>query len=150
MAALLRFASAAAAAATASAVFTLYKVDPAPKNAVCLDGTPGAFYFSPGSGENATKWMVHFEGGGALRERRDFAHTHTDLAARSAAWRARASRSGDTPAYPLARAPRPSRRLVLRRRRLLRAQHGRPRLLVGLPGDAGLRVGRHHVAGLQR
>jgi hypothetical protein len=71
MAALLRFASAAAAAATASAVFTLYKVDPAPKNAVCLDGTPGAFYFSPGSGDNATKWMVHFEGGGALRVRRD-------------------------------------------------------------------------------
>ena len=60
--ALLRFAAAAASAATATAVFTLHKVDPTTKNGVCLDGTPGAFYFMPGTGVNATKWMVHFEG----------------------------------------------------------------------------------------
>ena len=59
----LRAVAAAAVAAAAAAQFTLYKVDPAPKNAVCLDGTPGAFYFKPGVGANATKWMVHFEGG---------------------------------------------------------------------------------------
>jgi hypothetical protein len=41
---LLRAAVTAAGLAAAAAQFTLYKVDPTPKNAVCLDGTPGAFY----------------------------------------------------------------------------------------------------------
>jgi hypothetical protein len=55
----------AVAAAAASAQFTLYKVDPTPKGAYCLDGTPGAFYFKPAPpGVNQTKWMFHFEGGG--------------------------------------------------------------------------------------
>lgn len=34
------------------------------KGAVCLDGTPGAYYFSPGSGEGSTKWYIHMQGGG--------------------------------------------------------------------------------------
>lgn len=34
------------------------------KGAVCLDGTPGAYYFSPGSGDGATKWYIHMQGGG--------------------------------------------------------------------------------------
>ena len=38
MAGSLRIAACAALAAAASAQFTLYKVDPTPKNAVCLDG----------------------------------------------------------------------------------------------------------------
>jgi len=28
-------------------------------NARCLDGTPGVYYFSPGSGSGANKWYVH-------------------------------------------------------------------------------------------
>jgi hypothetical protein len=62
----LRFAASAMAAALATAQFTLYKVDPAPKNAVCLDGTPGAFYFRPGIGADAAKFMIHLEGGGCV------------------------------------------------------------------------------------
>jgi len=33
-------------------------------NAVCLDGSPGAYYFLPGSGSGANKWYVHHQGGG--------------------------------------------------------------------------------------
>ena len=33
-------------------------------NAVCLDGSPGAFYFRPGSGSGANKWYIHHQGGG--------------------------------------------------------------------------------------
>jgi len=33
-------------------------------NAKCLDGTPGAYYVSEGSGLNKTKFLVYFEGGG--------------------------------------------------------------------------------------
>jgi len=32
--------------------------------AVCIDGTPGAYYFRPGSGSGADKWYIHHEGGG--------------------------------------------------------------------------------------
>ena len=32
--------------------------------AVCLDGSPGAYYFRAGSGTGTRKWYVHFEGGG--------------------------------------------------------------------------------------
>lgn len=32
--------------------------------AVCLDGTPGAFYIRKGTGDGATKWYVHHQGGG--------------------------------------------------------------------------------------
>lgn len=30
----------------------------------CLDGSPGGFWFSPGVGADASKWIVHFQGGG--------------------------------------------------------------------------------------
>ena len=30
--------------------------------AVCLDGTPGAYYLSPGSGDGASKWYIHHQG----------------------------------------------------------------------------------------
>jgi len=33
-------------------------------DAVCNDGTPGVFYVRPGSGANADRWVVWFEGGG--------------------------------------------------------------------------------------
>ena len=32
--------------------------------AVCLDGSPGAYYLREGSGDGAQKWYVHHEGGG--------------------------------------------------------------------------------------
>ncbi|KAM0885166.1 hypothetical protein ACQ4PT_030518 [Festuca glaucescens] len=34
------------------------------KGAVCLDGTPPVYHFSPGSGSGANNWVVHMEGGG--------------------------------------------------------------------------------------
>ena len=61
---LLRTLSFAALAATASAIYTLYKQ--APDNAfkaLSLDGSPSAFYFSPGSGDNANDWVFYFQGG---------------------------------------------------------------------------------------
>merc|ERR1711881_118026 len=36
----------------------------ASKGAMCLDGTPGAYYFQPGTGSGATKWYIHHQGGG--------------------------------------------------------------------------------------
>ncbi|KAF0892314.1 hypothetical protein E2562_014873 [Oryza meyeriana var. granulata] len=34
------------------------------KEAVCLDGSPPVYHFSPGSGAGANNWLVHMEGGG--------------------------------------------------------------------------------------
>jgi len=36
----------------------------ASSGAVCLDGTPGAYYFKPGTGSGMSKWYIHHEGGG--------------------------------------------------------------------------------------
>ncbi len=33
-------------------------------NAVCSDGSPGAFYIRPGSGAKANRWLIHLQGGG--------------------------------------------------------------------------------------
>jgi hypothetical protein len=45
--------------------YTLYKFDADNSfKALSLDGTPGAFYFSPGSGENINDWVIYFQGGG--------------------------------------------------------------------------------------
>jgi hypothetical protein len=33
-------------------------------NALCLSGTPPGYYFRPGSAANASKFKIHFEGGG--------------------------------------------------------------------------------------
>uniref|UniRef100_A0A0D3FZT2 Pectin acetylesterase n=1 Tax=Oryza barthii TaxID=65489 RepID=A0A0D3FZT2_9ORYZ len=35
--------------------------------AVCLDGSPPVYHFSPGSGSGANNWLVHMEGGGWCR-----------------------------------------------------------------------------------
>lgn len=32
--------------------------------AICLDGTPGGYYYAPGSGAGASKWVLFFQGGG--------------------------------------------------------------------------------------
>jgi hypothetical protein len=34
------------------------------KGAVCLDGSPGGYYFRQGIGAGLNKWIIHFEGGG--------------------------------------------------------------------------------------
>ncbi|XP_020263715.1 pectin acetylesterase 7-like [Asparagus officinalis] len=34
------------------------------KGAVCLDGSPPVYHFSPGFGSGANNWLVHMEGGG--------------------------------------------------------------------------------------
>jgi hypothetical protein len=45
--------------------YTLHKFDADNSfKALSLDGTPGAFYFSPGSGENINDWVIYFQGGG--------------------------------------------------------------------------------------
>jgi hypothetical protein len=57
----LRVAAVAALATVCSAQgpFSLFKLDTGNAfDAVCLDGTPAAFYYSAGSGENADDWCV--------------------------------------------------------------------------------------------
>nr|GMD87198.1 pectin acetylesterase 7-like [Ipomoea batatas] len=34
------------------------------KGAVCLDGSPPAYQFSPGKGEDASNWLIYLQGGG--------------------------------------------------------------------------------------
>ena len=36
----------------------------ADSTALCLDGSPAAFYMRSGSQANANKWIIHLEGGG--------------------------------------------------------------------------------------
>ena len=50
----------AASATTLTARF-LSGVDP---RAVCVDGSPAAYYFAPGASTGASTWIVHLEGGG--------------------------------------------------------------------------------------
>ena len=55
----------AALTAPASAVYTLYKFDAVNAfKAYSLDGSPGAFMFSPGSGANANDWIIYHQYGG--------------------------------------------------------------------------------------
>ena len=50
--------------------WTAYRILPnetAVENALCLDGSPPLYYFSPGFGEGASKWEIHMEGGAWCR-----------------------------------------------------------------------------------
>ena len=50
------------------------------KGAVCLDGSPSAYYLSPGSGAGADKWYIHMQGGGWCRSLKDcLGRSTTDL-----------------------------------------------------------------------
>ncbi|XP_062226626.1 pectin acetylesterase 7-like [Phragmites australis] len=60
----LGFVVAAAGAADVEMVFLKSAVS---KGAVCLDGSPPVYHFSPGSGSGANNWVVHMEGGGWCR-----------------------------------------------------------------------------------
>jgi hypothetical protein len=54
-----------ALAAPASGVATaVLLTDAAARGAVCLDGTPQRYWIEQGSAANASKWAVHFMGGG--------------------------------------------------------------------------------------
>jgi hypothetical protein len=56
----------AAAAATAVAAFGPYNLIMLPQDDMssCLDGSPYGIYWSPGTGNGTTNWMVYFQGGG--------------------------------------------------------------------------------------
>ena len=50
----------AAVAATASSLYKLYKFDAVNAfQAYSLDGSPGAFMFSPGSGAHVHDWVIY-------------------------------------------------------------------------------------------
>ena len=53
-----------AEAGKGNAKITLLKDAAAKTGAVCLDGSPGAYYHVPGTGDGANKWYVHHQGGG--------------------------------------------------------------------------------------
>ncbi|KAL0904818.1 hypothetical protein M5K25_026973 [Dendrobium thyrsiflorum] len=48
----------------AKAVDLTFVTNAVQKGAVCLDGSPAAYYFSPGFGSGVNNWVVHMEGGG--------------------------------------------------------------------------------------
>jgi hypothetical protein len=55
----------ASLARLASAQWTLQMLSPsAYPMAVCLDGTQGGFYISPGRGADASNFLIHTQGGG--------------------------------------------------------------------------------------
>eukprot|EP00052_Salpingoeca_macrocollata_P022792 m.199059 g.199059 ORF g.199059 m.199059 type:complete len:390 (-) comp21892_c0_seq5:88-1257(-) len=49
----------------------LLKEAAASKGAVCLDGTPGAYYIHRGSGSGANKWILFLQGGGWCESEQD-------------------------------------------------------------------------------
>eukprot|EP01052_Picozoa_sp_SAG31_P011481 SAG31_NODE_651_length_13184_cov_4.999541_2_plen_127_part_00 len=53
-----------AAAGQGNAKITLLKDAAAATGAVCLDGSPPAYYHVPGTGDGVNKWYVHHQGGG--------------------------------------------------------------------------------------
>jgi len=56
----------------------------APEGAVCLDGSPPAVYIKPGVGDDASKWILFFEGGGWCESAQDcYARSFTALGSSS-------------------------------------------------------------------
>ncbi|PKA59139.1 hypothetical protein AXF42_Ash001232 [Apostasia shenzhenica] len=51
-------------AVDAKPVDLTFVANAAQKGAVCLDGSPAAYYFTPGFGSGVNNWVVHMEGGG--------------------------------------------------------------------------------------
>ncbi|PKU78643.1 pectin acetylesterase 11-like [Dendrobium catenatum] len=51
-------------AVVAKALDVTFVANAVQKGAVCLDGSPAAYYFSPGFGSGVNNWVVHMEGGG--------------------------------------------------------------------------------------
>eukprot|EP00659_Diplonema_papillatum_P001600 gene1600-2388_t len=57
--------AALALAATAVSVMNLtLMTEEVADGAMCIDGSPAAFYFRPGSGADVNHWVIYFEGGG--------------------------------------------------------------------------------------
>jgi hypothetical protein len=81
------FISATAANAITPHLNTWTLVRVADSSALCLDGSPAAFYIRPGSNGHAAKWIVHLEGGGwATDLGGHFARSQVKLFFRSAAF----------------------------------------------------------------
>ena len=49
---------------------------PTHNGAMCLDGSPGVFYWRPGSGDGVTKYHVFLEGGGECAGFTGIYHMH--------------------------------------------------------------------------
>eukprot|EP01052_Picozoa_sp_SAG31_P031346 SAG31_NODE_3312_length_4432_cov_2.870298_1_plen_169_part_00 len=60
--------AASVAAADPSVGVGFFLTDAAKSGAVCLDGTPGAYYLSPGTGSGSDSWYIHQQGGGWVRQ----------------------------------------------------------------------------------
>lgn len=65
--------------------------------AKCLDGTQGGFYIAAGTGANASRWMVHTQGGGWCTSDADcLGRSKTPLGS-SSGWAATGCPSGTAP-----------------------------------------------------
>jgi len=54
--------------------------------AVCLDGTPGIYFFKAGSKENSTKWIFHLLGGGMCMSKEECAIRAKTMVGTSSLW----------------------------------------------------------------
>ena len=68
------------------------------RQAVCLDGSPGGFWFSPGVGTGASKWLIHTQGGGWCSDLNDCAARSQMYLGSSTSW-ARAVTCPDAPQF---------------------------------------------------
>ena len=54
--------------------------------AVCLDGTPGGFFFGNGTGSHTKDWVIYFQGGGWCYDERDCLHRSKTNLGSSSHW----------------------------------------------------------------
>jgi hypothetical protein len=79
--------SALLAPALAQGQWTLTLLDPtAYPQALCLDGSQGGFYFSPGVGDAAKNFVIHTQGGGWCTSDGDCAGRAKSALGSSAGW----------------------------------------------------------------
>ncbi|KAJ9448584.1 Pectin acetylesterase 5 [Diplonema papillatum] len=65
---------------------TLMEEDVSSMGAMCLDGSPGGFYYSAGNAANKNNWLIFFQGGGwCFTEEDCYARANSTLGS-SAAW----------------------------------------------------------------
>lgn len=60
---------------------------PADSGALCLDGSPGGYYWSPGTGVNASRWIVHMEGGAWCLDQADCLKRSKSAIGSSSSWK---------------------------------------------------------------
>jgi len=66
--------------------FVLLEDAAANEGAVCLDGSPAAYYFQEGSQENSTKWVFHIVGGGLCFNYEDCYYRSQTILGSSTLW----------------------------------------------------------------